>query len=258
MAKEDFCFTYYDGDAARDKAHMNRLERGGYDDLITSQRKFGRLSLALIKKTLGSDFSEIWDSIKIILKTDGDGNFFIEWVENSIQKMKRQAVKQSANGKKGGRPKAKENPIAKPNKSQTESQEKPLVNGDGYVNGYVNDSVEEKEKGRIFEIVSYLNEKTKLNFRPSSKHCKSLIPARLNEGFTLEDFRRVIDHKVSAWGADSKMKEYLRPETLFGSKFEGYLQASKIIFISDTGKIEAALDVSSRQDLEIAAKYAGK
>ncbi len=39
MAKEDFCFTYYDGDAARDMAHMNRLERGAYTDVIISQRK---------------------------------------------------------------------------------------------------------------------------------------------------------------------------------------------------------------------------
>lgn len=129
MAKADFCFTYYDGDAARDKAHMNRLERGGYDDLITSQRKFGRLSLALVKKTLGSDFEATWDAIKIVLVQDEAGNFFIEWLDNSLQRMKRQSLKQSENGKKGGRGKANSKANKKPNESQTQSQEKPL----GYV-----------------------------------------------------------------------------------------------------------------------------
>jgi hypothetical protein len=131
VAKEDFCFTYYDGDAARDMAHMNRLERGGYGDLIVSQRKFGHLSLALIKKTLGSDFDVIWDALRIVLKIDSEGNYFIEWLENSVQKMKRQSLKQSENGKKGGRPKAKKKPTQNPTESQSITQEKPLGNGDG-------------------------------------------------------------------------------------------------------------------------------
>ena len=48
----------------------------------------------------------------------------------------------------------------------------------------------------------------------------------MREGYTVEDFRRVIDHKASEWMEDEKMREYLRPETLFGTKFEGYLQAA--------------------------------
>jgi hypothetical protein len=50
------------------------------------------------------------------------------------------------------------------------------------------------------------------------------VRARVRDGFTLEDFKAVIDAKVSQWGDDEKMAEYLRPETLFGTKFEGYLQ----------------------------------
>ena len=44
MAKADFCFTYYDGDATRDMAHMNRLERGAYTDVVIQQRQRGHLS----------------------------------------------------------------------------------------------------------------------------------------------------------------------------------------------------------------------
>jgi uncharacterized phage protein (TIGR02220 family) len=50
------------------------------------------------------------------------------------------------------------------------------------------------------------------------------VRARVRDGFTLDDFKAVIDAKVAQWGEDEKMAEYLRPETLFGTKFEGYLQ----------------------------------
>ncbi|MDW8515083.1 conserved phage C-terminal domain-containing protein [Priestia flexa] len=73
------------------------------------------------------------------------------------------------------------------------------------------------------EIVSYLNVKTSTAYKPSSKKTKQLIAARWKEGFTLDDFKKVIDNKVAEWLNDSKMSQYLRPETLFGTKFESYL-----------------------------------
>lgn len=97
MAKEDFCFTYYDGDAARDTTHMNRLERGAYHDLIISIRKFGHLTLDQIKKILGRDFMDCWGAVELIMKIDSDGKFFIDWLETSICKMRAQSKKQSEN-----------------------------------------------------------------------------------------------------------------------------------------------------------------
>lgn len=47
--------------------------------------------------------------------------------------------------------------------------------------------------------------------------------ARVNEGFNLEDFKKVIDTKVKSWKGDNKMSAFLRPNTLFGNKFESYL-----------------------------------
>lgn len=73
------------------------------------------------------------------------------------------------------------------------------------------------------EIVSYLNNKTGKNYKPTSKKTQSLIKARYNEGFTLSDFKQVIDNKVNDWIDNSEMNKYLRPETLFSNKFEGYL-----------------------------------
>lgn len=73
------------------------------------------------------------------------------------------------------------------------------------------------------EIVEYLNEQADRNYRHSTGKTKTLIKARINEGFTLKDFKAVIDIKVYEWKNDSTMNKYLRPETLFGTKFESYL-----------------------------------
>lgn len=74
-------------------------------------------------------------------------------------------------------------------------------------------------------IISYLNEKAETKYRASSPSTKRLIQARRNEGFSYEDFCRVIDNKCNEWLNNSKMRPYIRPETLFGSKFEGYLNS---------------------------------
>lgn len=83
--------------------------------------------------------------------------------------------------------------------------------------------IELKDNVPYQEIVNYLNNSAGTNYRASSKKTRELIKARINEGFTLEDFKVVIEKKTREWINDNKMKAYLRPETLFGTKFEGYL-----------------------------------
>lgn len=81
------------------------------------------------------------------------------------------------------------------------------------------------------KIVDYLNRKTNSHYRPTSKATRRLIKARYNEGFTDMDFKTVIDKKCAEWLQDGNMVQYLRPETLFGTKFEAYLNQP------DTGPI---------------------
>ncbi len=81
----------------------------------------------------------------------------------------------------------------------------------------------------IKDIVSYLNSKTGASYRATTKSTSRLIKARINEGFTLIDFKRVIDNRVNAWGKDKEMRQYLRPETLFSTKFESYLNCENVI-----------------------------
>lgn len=72
-------------------------------------------------------------------------------------------------------------------------------------------------------VIEYLNLKANTKYKFTTKKTQSLIKARLDEGFTEEDFKKVIDKKVNGWINDSVMNKYLRPETLFGTKFEAYL-----------------------------------
>lgn len=78
------------------------------------------------------------------------------------------------------------------------------------------------------KIIDYLNQKANKNYRSTSRKTQALIKARVNEGYTLEDFKKVIDNKTSEWLNNEKMQNYLRPETLFGTKFEGYLNQAVV------------------------------
>ena len=75
-------------------------------------------------------------------------------------------------------------------------------------------------------VIDYLNTKAGRSYKPTSKPTVKHINARLSEGFTLDDFKTVIDFKVSKWRGDPEWEQYLRPDTLFGTKFESYLQAA--------------------------------
>lgn len=75
----------------------------------------------------------------------------------------------------------------------------------------------------VEDIVAYLNQAAGTHYR-TGKDVTKLIHGRLNEGFTADDFKKVIDKKVKKWGKDPKMSLYIRPSTLFApSHFNEYL-----------------------------------
>lgn len=80
----------------------------------------------------------------------------------------------------------------------------------------------------IVDIIDYLNHQADKKYKHSTDKTKKLIQTRLNDGFTLDDFKKVIDNKVKVWKGNPEMDSYLRPETLFGTKFEGYLNEKPI------------------------------
>lgn len=131
-----------------------------------------------------------------------------------------------------------DNPIRKTEEGYSENRED---NNTSFSNTFSNtsnkkDIVEQSSTAPLpyEEIVQYLNQKTGKNFKHTSKVTQRHIRARFAEGFTVNDFKQVIDNKCSDWLRDQKMKEYLRPETLFGTKFESYLN-SKTTTTKQTG-----------------------
>ena len=87
--------------------------------------------------------------------------------------------------------------------------------------------IDEVTKGRpekyLIRIpLAYLNHTVGKNYKYLDKNLKPIM-ARFKEGYTLEDFKQVIDIKTAEWKDSPEFSKYLRPETLFGSKFDGYL-----------------------------------
>jgi len=106
-------------------------------------------------------------------------------------------------------------------------------------------SVENPFLELVKSVIDALNAATGSSFKASSAKTRSLINARRCEGFELADFEAVIRHKAAEWRDDPKMRGFLRPETLFGTKFEGYLNAAR----ASTPKPESASIGRFKHDL---------
>lgn len=97
---------------------------------------------------------------------------------------------------------------------------------------------ESKENNIYMSIVDYLNERCGTKYQNTAIETIQLILEKLSRGFTYEDFKKVIDIKAAEWLDDEKFHKYLRPSTLFGSKFESYLnQKSTVTKEKQTKKV---------------------
>lgn len=136
-------------------------------------------------------------------------------IDKNEEKYEMVCERNKLNGKKGGRPK----------KEETEKNPK---NPDGYFGNPKKPINHNHIHNHIHkDIINYLNTKLNTKYKSNTKNTKEKINARLNEGFVLDDFIVVIDKKTNEWlGTD--MEKYLRPETLFGNKFESYLNQKDI------------------------------
>lgn len=124
----------------------------------------------------------------------------------------------------------------KPKQNQNKAETKPKQNQSAYTKE-INKEINKGNKDilssnldTVKSVVNYLNEKCGTKYKHSSAETQRLIVARLNQGFSLEDFEQVIDNKVADWGNDSQMSKFLRPQTLFSNKFESYLNQSSSVF----------------------------
>ena len=154
--------------------------------------------------------------------------------------LKRPLDKSKNKGRNGSITKSNENQNEikiKSNENQNENKKE--THQDVNVNVPVNVNVDVKND--IKEIIDYLNVKANSHYKYSTDKTQSLIKARFNDGFKLEDFKVVIDNKCDEWlGTD--FEKFLRPETLFSNKFEGYLN-QKITKGSKSKKIDSQMEI---------------
>lgn len=101
-----------------------------------------------------------------------------------------------------------------------------------------------------FEIIEYLNLKTGSKFKPTTKPYVQAIRSRLKEGYTVNDFKTVIDKKCREWQG-TKLEKYLTPKTLFApSHFDTYLNSNETATMTDTerniAELNALIDAAER------------
>lgn len=89
-------------------------------------------------------------------------------------------------------------------------------------NNKENSNKNNNNKEIYIAVIDYLNSKAGTHYRATSKDTQRHINARLAEGYTVEDFKRVVDNMWTSWRG-TEWEQYMRPSTLFGSKFENYL-----------------------------------
>jgi len=178
-------------------------------ELPNDERRLARIAGCSYQK-----FKKKWSKVECKFEIKNSVFLINKRLEREREKQDNYRKLQAEKGKLGGRPqKSRSFPGAlteqKPNKSSSSSSSSSI-----------------KIKDIYSRVIEYLNLQTGKNFRVSNKKTQALIKARLNEEFTEQDFINVIDNKMN-WLSDPKMVEFLRPETLFGTKFESYLQDNK-------------------------------
>ena len=175
----------------------------------------GRLTHALIRYANDENPNEI-------LSGDQIAGTFFPTLKAHVERQESFRQSRANNGRKGGgqfgnsnAKKTNENEQKRTKTSKNEQKRTPIPNPipNPNPNPYIKD------------ILSFLNEKTGRHFK-DSKETERLINGRINEGYTVEDFKKVISKKCEEWKDDAKMSAFLRPSTLFApSHFDEYLNA---------------------------------
>lgn len=199
---------------------FTRHQVGCYMHVMGAQFNLGHLSLDTIKTVLGSDFGQHWPTLQKKFILDDKGLFYNKRLDFEIHKRK----------------------------EYSKGREDNLSGGSS---GHMGIGIENE----IELVLEFLNITTNSSYNKKVEKNKKNVRARIKEGYKIEDFESVIRFKFKQWGQDEKMKEFLRPETLFSPKFDGYLQAARMPEIKKQDNATIALGVYERQMQEINEKY---
>ena len=181
----------------------------------------GKLFHTICRYALGENIGDLEDKIQVAF------SFFKVRLDENRKNWEKTRIERKKAGRLGGLAKQANANFAKQN-------EQPVANVAVSDNVNVSDSdsvsvndIKKKASpsDAVITILEDLNKRTKSKkgFSPLAQCNQNLIKARMSEGFTVENFISVNEKKVKQWLHDPEMSKYLRPATLYGNKFDGYL-----------------------------------
>lgn len=248
MAKEAYYFSH-DSNARRDPkilAMRNEFGNQGYGwywilvEMLSEQEEYKLKHTKWVTNAIAMEMLCDTNEAELFVHSciedyelfESDGEHF--WSESLLRRMNLKEAKRQKRveaGKKGAQSRwSNDDSVTTPKQPDSNAIAK---DGKGKERK-VNESKEKESNKDIVadalpykEVIDYLNVSASTQFRSNGKKTQSVIKARFNEGFTLDDFKTVIDKKTADWLNDEKWSKFLRPETLFGNKFEGYLNEKR-------------------------------
>ena len=200
---------------------------------LLSDQQVGRVVMALLAYAQDGEEPDFGEEIevKLLFRT------LKKQVDRDFAKYDEICRKRSEAGKKGGAPIGNTNASKSPiqanaiKTSQYEDEdENEDKNDDEDKNENKKDSAsteDERESSLKYlmqssDIIFYLNQQAHTPLYLSDKSARDLITRRLKEGYTVDDLKRVIRRQCQEW-LDTSNEENLRPDVLFGERFESYL-----------------------------------
>ncbi len=272
--EKDPAFLFYSSDFLTGTVLMNDTQRGRYITALSLQHQKGHFTFEDLNKICKGD-------PKVLAKfvQDENGLYYNVRLEKEIAKRKKFVKSRQENGQKGGRPpKNKELSEIEQEQEKTDrfsvgfssfscdnsfssyeneidNEDKELTLNDINTNNSIDTNSTDYINSVVKYIVEFLNEKCNTHYKTTTKKTVDLIVDKLKQGFSVEDFITVIKNKVNDW-LTTEYARYLRPSTLFGDKFEEYLNKPHNPNSSfDTDEFfQAALERSEREMRERLSK----
>lgn len=201
---KDPAVLFYTSDFLSGVMGLTMTERGQYITLLCLQHQKGHLTEKDIELAVGSASADVM--AKFI--SDDEGKYFNKRMEEEAEIRRRFTESR----RKSSLSRFKE---TSHDTSYDASHDEHTIHRMDNDNKNINTNT-------IKDIIEYLNTVLGTKYKYSADYIKKHINARLSEGYTLEDFKTVIDKKFRSWSG-TEMAKFLRPETLFGTKFASYL-----------------------------------
>lgn len=240
---KDPAFLFYPGDYLKDTQCLSAGPQVAYDRIMCAHMKHICITQDLLNfftKRLNDD--EKSELMLVLEKIDG--GYQIPWIVESISKRVNYSDSRRKNraGKKKSYDSHMENAIENENVIDIENQKGGL--GEKTPDTILPPSdprslyapeMQAKVRENIFELTIYLNSKTGGTLDPHHHQYCSTIWQRLQDGYTFEQMRAIIDTQVPLWIGDAKTRQWLVPTTLFHVDYiDKYLSATKPITVQSS------------------------